>query len=92
MLSRLLILSLFLPACIATAAAQPSPDKASLSSPLPSFTMPSSLLPQSGLAIPDDFHVFVPPLFQNIPGQLQPPLRQERFNGSRPAPVTIVVI
>jgi hypothetical protein len=79
MLPRLLILSLFLPACVATVAAQSSPDKAPLSSPLP----------QNGLVLPYDFRGLIPPLFQNAPAkQLKQPLRQDRFNGSRPAPIT----
>jgi hypothetical protein len=79
MLPRLLILSLFLPACVATVAAQSSPDKAPLSSPLP----------QNGLVLPYDFRGLIPPLFQNAQAnQLQQPLRLERFKGSRLAPAT----
>jgi hypothetical protein len=86
MLPRLLILSLFLPTCVATVAAQSTPDKAPL--PSPSFTLPSSPFAQNGLELPHDFHALVPPLFQNAPvNQLQQP-RWKGFIGSRPAPVT----
>ena len=95
MLPRLLILSLFVPSCVATVAAQSSPDKAP-SSPLPSFTLPSaplpsftlrsSPLPQNGLVLPHDFQGLIP-LFQNAPANQLQPLRQEqfqrRFNGLR---------
>ena len=86
MLPRLLILSLFLPMCVATVAAQSTPDKAQL--PAPSFTLPSFPFAQNGLALPRDFHALVPRLFQNSPdNQLQQP-RGGGLLGSRPAPVT----
>jgi hypothetical protein len=94
MLPRLLILSLFLPTCVATVVAQSTPDKAPLSSPLPpstlpSFTLPSSPLPQNGLVLPHEFHVLIPRLFQNVPtNQLQQPLRWKGFDGLRSAPGT----
>lgn len=59
MLPRLLILSLFLPMCVATVAAQSTPDKAQL--PAPSFTLPSSPFAQNRLELPRDFHALVPP-------------------------------
>jgi hypothetical protein len=89
MLPRLLILALFLPSCVATVTAQSPPDTAPLPSPLPPFALPSapSPLPPNRLVLPHDFHVLVPPSFQNVPtNQLQQPLRWKGFNGLRPVP------
>jgi hypothetical protein len=85
MLPRLLILSLFLPACVAPAAAQSSPDKTPASSRLP-----SSPSPQNYLTLQHE-----PPFLAQAQSlntqnnQLQQPLHSENFSLSPKTPAAV---
>jgi len=78
MLSRLLILSLLIPACVAPVGAQSSPDR----SPLSLWS------PQNGLIPPQGFRLHVPALSQNAQAnQLQPRFHWDALNLSNTTPV-----
>jgi hypothetical protein len=73
MLPRLLILSLLIPACVAPATAQSSPDK----SPFSFWS------PHNGLLPPQEFRLHIPALSQNSQAsQLQQPLPWDTLNFS----------
>ena len=85
MLPRLLILSLFLAACVAPAAAQSSPDKAVAAS-----QSPSSPSPQNSLTLQHDFPLLAPAQSPNTQAnQLQHPLRSENSNLSPKTPAAV---